>query len=145
MNYKSIFLTFTLAFILFGCHQKGDVNIIGKWQSLNRNTVIEFSSDSFDLYTNGKPLWSQASTEGVLHYTLSELGRDWYSLDVFDGDKVFVKCKLEVVSKDRIRVYYFKHHNILDLADEYYRTNDFNSLNSILNEIMEKPDTVYFK
>jgi len=142
MNYKPIFLALT--FIVFGCHQKEDVNIIGMWQSLNGKTVIEFSADKVDLYSNGKAMWSQASKEGVLHYSLNELQRGWYRLVIFDGDKMFVKCKVEIVSKDRIRVYYFKHHNILDMADEYYRTTDFNSLNSIMNKIMEEPDTVYF-
>ncbi|MEL7124002.1 MAG: hypothetical protein AAFO07_31480 [Bacteroidota bacterium] len=51
------------------------------------------------------------------------------------ADKEFLKGKIEIVNPDRIRVYFYKHSNILDVADEYHRTDDFVSFQTLLDQV----------
>jgi hypothetical protein len=138
---------FLLGFILilgYGCDKSEKPDIVGMWQSLNGYTVLEFTDNNVDLFRDGKPFWSIAAKEGKLNYTLKEIDKDWYQLRIMDGKKHFVNCKIEIVNKDRIRVYYFKHHGILDLADEYHRTKDFDSFKQIMKKIMNEPDSTFW-
>ena len=140
-----IFLLGIICISNYGCKKSEDIDLVGMWQSLNDPTIIEFTADNVELYRNGKPFWSLATNEGKLNYTLKELRRDWYQLGIMDGKENFIKCKIEIVNRDRIRIYYFKHHDILDLADEYHRTKDFNSFDQIMKKILDEPDTIFFK
>lgn len=142
MKFKAILLVI-ISTLYFGCNKTEDFDIVGMWQSLNDTTIVEFTTDNVELYRNGKPFWSLATKEGKLNYTLKALRNDWYQLDIKDGEESFIKCKIEIVNKDRIRIYYFKHHDILDLADEYHRTQDFNSFDQIMQKILEEPDTIF--
>nr|WP_321406421.1 hypothetical protein [uncultured Carboxylicivirga sp.] len=54
---------------------------------------------------------------------------------------MFIKGKIEVVHKDRIKVYLYKHHNIMDVADKYHRAEDFDSFGKNMNKILEEPET----
>lgn len=141
-----IFTVLLFAGIIHGCSPDNGFRIEGKWQSLNNKTsVVEFLPNNIvDLYRNGEPVWSRASTNGHLKYTIKEIDKTWYYLQVLDQDEIFLNTKLEIVNENRIRLHFYKHHNILDLADEYQRTDDFNSFSEIMSEIMEEPDTGKF-
>jgi hypothetical protein len=56
------------------------------------------------------------------------------------GTLEFYKGRIEIVDKNRIRIYFHKHHDILDVADEYYRTDGFNNLSKIMKKILKTPD-----
>ena len=64
----------------------------------------------------------------------------WYTFSALDGEDFFFKGRIEIINNDRIRIYLLKHHDILDLADEYHRTNDFSSYQTILSGIVEEPE-----
>jgi len=61
-------------------------------------------------------------------------------MQINDGSTVFCKAKIEIVKPDRIRIYFLKHHGILDIADEYQRTNDYCSYQAIMKSILDSPD-----
>jgi hypothetical protein len=77
---------------------------------------------------------------GELNYEISKQSDDWYKLVTLDGTDEFYKGRIEIVDKNRIRIYFHKHHDILDVADEYYRTDGFNNLSKIMKKILKTPD-----
>jgi hypothetical protein len=103
-----------------------------------------FENEEIDLFNHGEPFWSQTSETGALTFKVEPIKENWFKLTVLDGEHIFMIGKIEKVNKDRIRIYYFKHHGILDLADEYHRTNDYSSFYSIMERINEEPDTIYY-
>jgi hypothetical protein len=64
---------------------------------------------------------------------------------VRDGETEFTRGKIEVVHPDRVRIYFFKHHDILDVADEYQKANDFKSYALIMDKILQEPDPLLIK
>lgn len=92
------------------------------------------------LFKNEESFWAQATLHGELNFNISKQSSDWYRFGALDGDDVFINGRIEIVDKNRIRIYFYKHHNILDLADEYYRTDGFNNLSKIMSEILRVPD-----
>jgi hypothetical protein len=113
--------------------------VTGMWQSLNDcNSVLKFTKDyKIILYNKGESFWGQISENGELSYTILKNENNWIDFQANDGDKLVFKGKIEIVTNDRIRVYFYKHHDILDVADEYYRTYDFHSFEKIMKKIME--------
>ncbi|MCU4165405.1 hypothetical protein [Carboxylicivirga caseinilyticus] len=127
--------------LLTGCSQKSvPFKFIGIWQSLNEYNAYKFTADSVDFYLEGEPFWSKAAKSGSLSYTINQKDNLWYDLRIMDGEELFVNGKIEVVNSDRIRIYLYKHHNILDLADEYIRAEDFDSFRKIMNKILKEPE-----
>ena len=121
----------------FSCEEPNNNPFQGKWQSLNdSHTVIEFTPEQkIILYKDSTSFWSLVTKHGELTCLIKKESTHWYTFDAIDGGDIFFKGRIETVKDGRIRIYLLKHHHILDLADEYSRTNDFHSFTSILNEI----------
>lgn len=113
-------------------------NFEGKWQSLNDpHNVIEFTPDQkIILYRDSSSLWSSVTKYGELTCSLQKESTHWYTFDALDGDEIFFKGRIETVAGGRIRIYLLKHHDILDLGDEYSPTKNFHSYTSIMNDIV---------
>jgi hypothetical protein len=125
------------------CETNADFSFLGKWQSLNYDsTLIEFTKDNkIILYIDEESFWAQVTLNGELNFKISKQSDVWYQLVTLDGADVFLNGRIEIVDDNRIRIYIHKHHDILDVADEYYRTDDFNNLSKIMREIKIKPET----
>lgn len=137
---KNTFILFIS--LLMSCSNQSQYKFTGKWQSLNESeTVIEFTGNKeLILYRSGKSLWSQATKNGELKYKIKNVQNNWFDFEAFDGTESFTKGRIEIVDKNRVRIYFHKHHNILDLADEYYRTDDFNSFQTIMEKILKESE-----
>lgn len=142
MKIPLVIFTFICSFsLLQSCRNKPDLELTGKWQSLNGLAGIEFFPDhTIDLFKDNQPVWSMASTNGHLNYSINPLQDNWFQFMVLDGKSEFTRGKIEVVRPDRIRIYFFKHHDILDVADEYQKANDFQSYSPIMESILKEPD-----
>ncbi|MGD9994548.1 MAG: hypothetical protein AB7S69_14715 [Salinivirgaceae bacterium] len=141
MKKRLLFLVL-LPLIALSCESKNSFSFIGKWQSLNdESSLIEFTKDNkITLYRNGKSFWAQSTLNGELNCEISKQSDRWYKFVAFDGTDVFIKGRIEIVADNRIRIYFHKHHDILDVADEYYQTDDFNNHSKIMKEIMMLPE-----
>ena len=73
-----------------------------------------------------------------MKYEITNSRNNSIDFNTFDGEELFIKGRIEIVDDKRIRIYFHKHHNILDLADEYHRTDDFNSYQTIMEKILEE-------
>lgn len=125
--------------VQWSCNPADKYMFEGKWQSLNSpETVIEFTPErELILYRNKMSVWGSATKHGELTYKFTSSQGAWYHFDLLDGDEFFVSGRIETVDENRIRMYFHKHHNILDLADEYFRTTDFESFKPIMDKILE--------
>jgi len=121
------------------CNPSDSYKFEGKWQSLNSpGSVIAFTPDKKMIFYKDKvSLWAQATKHGELTYKFTNVQGSWYHFELFDGNEFFTGGRIETVDENRIRIYFHKHHNILDLADEYYRTDDFDSFKPIMDKILE--------
>ncbi len=126
----------------WSCNPSDSYKFEGKWQSLNSpGSVIAFTPDKKVIFYKDKvSLWSQATKHGELTYTFTAVQGPWYHFEAFDGNEFFTGGRIETVDENRIRIYFHKHHNILDLADEYYRTEDFDSFKPIMEQILSEPE-----
>jgi len=126
----------------WSCHPSDSYKFEGKWQSLNSpGSVVAFTTDKKMIFYKDKvSLWSQATKHGELTYTFTTVQRPWYHFEAFDGNEFFTGGRIETVDENRIRIYFHKHHDILDLADEYYRTDDFDSFKPIMEQILSEPE-----
>jgi len=110
-------------------------NICNKWQSLNDiDKVLEFKQDGTYL------AYSKGEAQIELLYEVKARMDGLIELDILfgEGDVNPGKVTIQVVNSDRIRIYVWKHGDVLDLADEYYRTDDFDSMNRFLKEIIKQ-------
>lgn len=132
-------LLLSIVLLFSGCKHENDFQFTGKWQSLNDSkSLIEFTADNhIILYRDGKSFWAQASKHGELSYEISEKGDGWYKFAALDGEEKFLNGRIEIANINRIRIYFHKHHDILDVADEYHRTTGFNNFSKIMREIMK--------
>lgn len=139
--YKLYYTLISVLFI-FNCRQQPEYSVEGKWQSLNDpSTVIEFMPDGkIDLYKSGTSFWGQVMPLGELEYFLKRVDQDWLDIIILKGKENFTNGRVEIVTPERIRIYFHKHHDILDLADEYHRTEDFTSYQDIMNKVLEQPE-----
>ena len=117
----------------------------GKWQSLNnRETVIEFLSEGvYITYSHGEVFFK-------FTYKVEELEDGLFTLEIntpdLDArDETFKgattepqRATIQIVNQDRIRIYYWKHKEILDIADEYSRTDDLNSFKKLIKRAIEE-------
>ena len=112
-----------------------DYDICTKWQSLNNfDKVLEFNKEGiYKAYTKGE---SQID----LHYEIIARENGLIDIDLLFGveDAEPGKVTIQIVDSDRIRIYVWKHGDVLDLADEYHRTNDFDSMNKYLKKIRKE-------
>lgn len=128
-----------------GCQQNSTTTFQGKWQSLNdKDVVVEFKPDNkYCLYRKGSRLYEGVNERGYLTYGITHNQKSWYDLVIYNEsiNDVFSKNKIEVVDEKRIRIYAFKHHDILDVADEYYKVADFDSFDRVMKEILSLPES----
>jgi hypothetical protein len=143
--YKFIPTLSIIMFCLFIQPAKGQLIISGqdasnysicdKWQSLNDiDKVLEFKKNgAYIAYNKG-----EAQIE--LQYEVKGRADGLIEIDILfgEGDVNPGKVTIQIVNPDRIRIYVWKHGDVLDLADEYYRTNDFDSMNKFLKEIIKQ-------
>ena len=110
-------------------------NICSKRQSLNDiDNVLEFKKDgTYIAYIKGE-------AQIKLQYEVKERVNGLIELDILfnENDVNPGKVTIQIVNSDRIRMYLWKHGDVLDLADEYYRTDDFDSMNKFLKEIIRQ-------
>ena len=92
-------------------------NICDKWQSLNDfDKVLEFKKDgTYKAYTKGE-------SQIELQYEVKARAYGLIEIDILfgEGDVNPGKVTIQIVNSDRIRMYVWKHGDVLDLADEYY-------------------------
>lgn len=110
-------------------------SICNKWQSLNYiDNVLEFKKDgTYIAYVKG-----EAQIE--LQYEVKARADGLIEIDILIGEDDINpgKVTIQIVNSDRIRMYVWKHGDVLDLADEYYRAHDFDSMNKFLKEIIKQ-------
>jgi hypothetical protein len=130
-----------LVLCIISCRRAEPFDITGKWQSLNAQGGFQITAQhEIDFYKDGLPLWSMAASNPPLKFQVISNDENWLSFRVMDGDELFIKGKMEQVNEQRLRIYLFKHHDILDIADEYHRANDFESYTSIMEGILKQPE-----
>ncbi|MFM9952015.1 MAG: hypothetical protein ACKV1O_29055 [Saprospiraceae bacterium] len=137
------FLLITLLFI--ACNQKKQFNFYGKWQSLNdRGLVYEINKNgNYALYRDGASLYAQVEHFGQLKIKIREENQRWYSFKIADetSRKLESKGRIEIVNEDQIRIYFHKHHDILNMADEFHRTENLTSFEAIMSKIQQEPES----
>jgi hypothetical protein len=141
MNRLTIHLSLGLLTLLFSnCNPKKNFNFYGKWQSLNDSGfLVEIDSTNiYHLYRDGKVMFEEEESFKNPKIQIHSQHENWYEFRIgFNKNaEEMVKGRIEVVNPERIRIYYYKHHNILDLADEFHRTKDLKSFDSIMSKIM---------
>lgn len=112
-------------------------NLHGLWQSLNnKRQVFEFRSDGrVAHYTEGKDIFAELPAWNPIHYKIHKIIDDKRAeLILFDAvtKKQFLRLEVHRVNDQRIRLLWLKHNGILDLADEYYKTDGFGNFESIM-------------
>jgi hypothetical protein len=139
--------------VLFGCFffSCTDTNpelLIGKWQSLNdRNLLVEYTDDkeyilirlkqSVVPFQKGDTVFNMSSSYKITSNKgnyLRIINPPGY------GDDGSLKSEVEFINNDRIIIYNYKHHGILDLADEFARTSGTYKFDSIMASIMKTPE-----
>ncbi|WP_367393073.1 hypothetical protein [Lewinella sp. LCG006] len=134
-----------LVLLVSGCKQNSTTTFQGKWQSLNdKDVVVEFKPDNqYCLYRKGTLLYEGVNERGYLTYDISYKEKSWFDLVIYNEsiNDIFSKNKIEVVNEKRIRIYAFKHHDILDVADEYYKVADFDSFDRVMKQILSLPES----
>ena len=137
---KTLMTSIFFSLLLTACERKAEFDLYGKWQSLNyRRIVIEFNENgNYSLFRDGNSQFVDLEDFGQLKTVFAERSGNWYTFDIIgeSNQKVMTKGRIELVNENRIRIYFHKHHNILDLADEYHRTEDFNSFDDIMDSIL---------
>ncbi len=141
-----ILLPFFLISLLFtACNQQKQFNFYGKWQSLNdRGLVYEINENgNYTLFRDGASLYAQVEGTGQLKIKIREENQRWYSFKIADetSRKEFTKGRIEIVNEDQIRIYFHKHHDILDVADEFHRTENLTSFEAIMSKILQEPES----
>ncbi len=143
VKYKSVYKIIFIILIFLSCHQEEKFNFYGKWQSLNEaGFIIEIDkNDRYDLYRKGKSMLEGLDVD-ELKIDIIRKTENWYRFKIEDlpTKKEFSKGRIEIVSKNRIRIYFHKHHDILDVADEFHRTKDLTSYEQIINKIYKLPE-----
>lgn len=140
-----ILLPFLLITLLFtACNQQKEFNFYGKWQSLNdRGLVIEINKNgNYTLFRDGASFFANLADAGQLKIKIREEKQRWYSFKIADetSRKEFTKGRIEIVNEDRIRIYFHKHHDILDLANEFHRTENLTNFEAIMSKIQQEPE-----
>lgn len=135
-----IFLATVLGIIQCTPHVQNDIP--GLWQSLNDpDLAIELTADN--------QLTIFRDQKSFLTFTLVERNKKFGSQAhwlIFNGtalvpqstDTVYAGIRLEKVNDMRIRFYIHKHHDILDIADEFHKAKDLHSYREIMDAIADQ-------
>ena len=122
------------------CERQESYNFTGKWQSLNDSnySIVISENLSFDQIRND----SKVSFEGPegfdqLNIDIESVTDKWTTFEVREAtsSELFMHGRIEVVNQERVRIYFHKHHDILDLADEFYRNDNDEDLGVIMRKI----------
>jgi len=140
MKHYYLIVLALILFLVSGCNNNQDF-IYGKWQSLNNSEkVIEFTEKGeYILYDHREPVFSENDKIGKVLFEYMP-SKKHYNLRLFGekSNKTIQKAHIEVVDENRIRVFYFKHLNILDVADEFYRTDNLTDGDKIINRLYKE-------
>ena len=122
--------------IIEGTKTKG-YNLFSKWQSLNdAKLVIEFlEPDNYLVYRDREKL-----LQFRFRIERSENGIFQISLYTGDRDPEPAAASIQIVNENRIRFYSWKHGNVLDTADEFFRTEDLDSFNRLIKHVMKEQE-----
>lgn len=132
---------------LVSCNERKSDLLTGKWQSLNdRHLSFEFNKSNekrlIRLNIQGDPGFKD--TMLVMDSKFRVLDQSGNRLKIIEnagyGDDASIVSEIEFLNDDRIIIYIYKHHGILDLADEFARTSSPHKFDSIMNAIMATPD-----
>lgn len=142
--FKNTWNIILIILIFLSCDKENEFNFYGKWQSLNESGfIIEIDeNDKYTLYRNGNSFFEDLSDFEELKIRILNKNGNWRTFKIEDSKtkKEFSKGRIEIVNKDRVRIYFHKHHNILDLADEFHRTENLTSFEEIMGEIRLLPE-----
>jgi len=137
MNSFFKLISFVLIILVFSkCSSIEEFDFHGKWQSLNdEGLLIQIDDENnYTLFKNGKSYLDELEGYGKLKIKINHSEGHWNSFIVEDElQKELTHGRIEIVTKDRIRIYFHKHHQILDLADEFHRADDFSSFHKLLD------------
>jgi len=135
---------FLIILLFTACNQQKEFNFYGKWQSLNdKGLVYEINKNGdYTLFRDGASFFANLTDVGQLKIKIREQNQRWYSFKVADeiSRKEFTKGRIEIVHEDRIRIYFHKHHDILDEADEFHRTENLTNFEAIMSKIQQEPE-----
>lgn len=122
------------------CQNQEPFEFVGKWQSLNDSnySIVIGENFSFDQIRNNR----KVSFEGLdklnqLNIDIESMIVPWTNFEVREmtNSELFMHGRIEVVDQERIRIYFHKHHDILDFADEFYRNDNDEDLEEIMRKI----------
>jgi len=142
---KLAILLIGIILLLTNCNKNDEsYNFYGMWQSLNNSgSVIEIDQNhDYTLFVKGKPTSNDIAGFGQLKINIIRKEENWNLFRIEDEatKKKFSAGRIEIVNEDRIRIYYHKHHDILDIADEYHRADNLVSFDKIMSEIQQQPE-----
>lgn len=135
---SAYFLLFLFPFLQ--CQPNKTFNITflqGFWQSLNdQGHAVAFKEDGcFANYSNEKDLLTNLYEWDVIHYKVHRvIDNNRAELIFFDATtkKLLMRAEVHRVNRHRIRMLFLKHNHILDVADEYYKTDGFGNFDAIM-------------
>lgn len=118
--------------IIEGANTEG-YDLYSKWQSLNNdNLVIEFdTSGNYITYRDYEEFFR-------FQFQIDSVKNGIFNISHFvdEFDQKPGQSTIQIVDDNRIRVYHWKHGNVLDIADEYYRTEDLTSFRKLIKRVM---------
>ncbi|MFN7116306.1 MAG: hypothetical protein ACK4TA_05865 [Saprospiraceae bacterium] len=133
------YLFLILLFATAGCSNTAfdEEQLQGLWQSLNDpHRVVSIDRyGTYTLYLKGENFSKNIAGFEQLQFQIvqtQDVRHADFNIVNPSNESVFVKGKVEMVNADRMRLYFFKHNNILDLADEYYKTDGFGNFEKIM-------------
>lgn len=142
-------LILLLTLLFTSCTNDKQGLLTGKWQSLNdRHVSFEFNDLNekklIRLNIQGEPGFQD--TLLVLESKFRVLSSNRNRLKIIENfggsNKESLISEIEFISDDRIIMYMYKHHGILDLADEYARTSSPHKFDSIMDAILLTPNEI---
>jgi len=137
-----IYFSLILLLAILSCKNKvnfDDRSIYGIWQSLNnKSSVVEFKENKdYNLYIDKESFYNKVEGYNQLKYKIVKINSfNNIEIETFNkNDSIFFsRIELQIIDKNRIRLYYLKHNHILDVADEYYRTDGFGHFDAIMRK-----------
>lgn len=142
---KIILFIFSISLIT-ACSNDKEELLIGKWQSLNeRNLSIEFDGTNKKLIRLELPDGQNVRRDTQLvwdsKYKVFSKKRDRLVLiENLGGDESTLVSEVKFKNDNRMILSIYKHHGILDMADEFARTSSPHKFDSIMHAIMATPE-----
>jgi len=144
-----IFQSILLGLIILSvtaCSNDKEQLLIGKWQSLNeRNLSIEFDGANKRLIrlelSDGTYVRRDTQLVWDANYKVfSKKGDRLVLLDDFGTGEYVSVSEVKFKDDNRMILSTYKHHGILDMADEFARTSSPHKFDSIMNAILATPE-----